>query len=96
MRGIAPERVAKIEAIVEKAFMKIQPKGRGNWVSMADMRDRLGALYPRDEIDRVIKEMSRHRRVHIAPESNRKTLTQRDHNAAISIGGLDAHILMFQ
>lgn len=51
---------------------------------------------PASEVDAVLKELSRQGRLHLAPESNRKALTDADHEAAIRVGGEDNHLLSIE
>ena len=63
-------------------------------VAMVDLRRVLDArTLNRDTQDQNLKRMSRTRLIDLAPESNRKTLTDADHAAAIRIGDDDCHII---
>lgn len=85
---------AEVERKIQQVYTELA-RNPGSWVGLADLRDRLGVDVPRAEVDRVLKQMSRERRVTIAPESNRKVLDERDHAAALRIGGEEQHLLMF-
>lgn len=88
----ADAQVAQVEQRIKDVYDELALDSE-SWISMADLRDRLGEDIPRAEVDRIIKEMSRAGRVHVAPESNRKTLTDRDHAAALRLGNEEQHIL---
>jgi hypothetical protein len=69
----------------------------GDWVALADLRAALATRgLSREAQDAHLKRLSREGKVHIVPESNRKTLVDRDHAAAIRIGGEDNHLVMWQ
>lgn len=91
----ANAQVAQVEQRIKDIYDELALDNE-SWISMADLRDRLGEDVPRAEVDRIIKEMSRAGRVHVAPESNRKTLTDRDHAAALRLGGEQQHILRIE
>jgi hypothetical protein len=83
-----------VEAHVREAYAKLarQPK---DWVRLADLRPLLNGA-ARDDVDGVLKDMSRARRAHLAPDSNRKTLTEADHAAAVKIGGEPNHLIAIE
>lgn len=62
------------------------------WVSLR----RLRPFFPdvsRSALDSALAELSREDGVNIVPESNRKTLTKADVEAAVRLGGQDNHLL---
>jgi hypothetical protein len=78
------------------------------WLGLVDLRPQLVDI-PRAQQDEAFRNLSAHglatldahdRRVHarviLAPESDRKTLTEADHEAAIRIGGDDNHLIAIQ
>lgn len=69
-----------------------QLNGRQGWVHLVDLRRALGDA-PREVQDKALRAMSRSGEFGIAPDSNRKTLTQVDHDATIRIGGQDQHLI---
>ncbi|QWF80461.1 hypothetical protein [Amycolatopsis sp. CA-230715] len=67
--------------------------GTSGWAGLADVRKALGDVDP-GEVTRVLRDMQRDDpNVHVAPESNRKVLTDEDHAAAVQVGGLDQHLI---
>lgn len=65
-----------------------------NYAAMADLRKSLDARgLSRAEQDKHLKRMSAEGKLHILPEDNRKTLTQRDHDASIRVGGEPNHLV---
>lgn len=64
------------------------PKGR--WIDLADLREQLGDL-PRAEVDQALRELIGDDRVRLEPEPHRHRLGEREHDAAIRIGGEDCH-----
>lgn len=66
-------------------------------VSLADLRASLRAQNLSDsEVNAALKDLSRQGKVVLAPISARATLKQRDHAAALRIGGEDNHWVTFQ
>jgi hypothetical protein len=82
-----------LEGRIRTAYRELVKEPRG-WVGLADLRPKLGA--PADEVDAVLKELSRAGKVHLVPEDNRKALTAADHEAAIRVGGEDNHLLSIE
>lgn len=85
----------EIENKVREAYESLV-REPGDWAGIVDVRNRLGEQFDRAEVDRVLKDMNRRGVVVIAPESNRKALTEEDHAAALRLGGEDNHLIMFQ
>ncbi|ATE53273.1 hypothetical protein [Actinosynnema pretiosum] len=84
----------EIEERVRKAYRKLARTPRA-WVALAELRSRLGGI-PHGQVTSVLKELSRTERVKLEPESNRKALTQADHDAAVRIGGDDKHSISIE
>jgi hypothetical protein len=85
---------AEVESRIRTAYRKLAADPR-DWVSLADLRPMLGGA-PRNDVDAVLKQLSRTKQVVLVPESNRKALTATDHDAAIRIGGEDNHLLSIE
>ncbi|MEU8247731.1 hypothetical protein [Nonomuraea sp. NPDC048916] len=64
----------------------------GAWVSLTRLRPLLGDA-PRREVDEALVRMERLADVNLVPESNQKTLTAQDREAAVNIGDQDKHLL---
>ncbi|MCO8274647.1 hypothetical protein M1L60_29025 [Actinoplanes sp. TRM 88003] len=64
----------------------------GAWVSLRRLRP-FFADVPRDRVDEVLRELSDRGEANIVPESNQKTLTAADHEAALRLGGQQNHLL---
>lgn len=64
----------------------------GDWVSLRRLRP-FFADVPREQLDEVLRQLSDSGAVTIVPESNQKTLTTADHEAALRLGGQDNHLL---
>ncbi|UOZ04109.1 hypothetical protein [Amycolatopsis sp. WQ 127309] len=82
-----------LEGRIRVAYGELVREPRG-WVGLVDLRPKLGA--PADEVDAVLKELSRTGQAHLVPEDNRKVLNAADHEAAIRIGGEDNHLLSIE
>jgi hypothetical protein len=64
----------------------------GDWVSLADVRERLAEL-DRTTVDSALHHLRRRPDVRIIPVANTKALRPRDRVAALRIGETDAHAL---
>ncbi|MEV0357122.1 hypothetical protein AB0H71_13775 [Nocardia sp. NPDC050697] len=62
-------------------------------MSLADLREELGSHVSLAEFHEVIKELARTEGAHVRQEADQKTLTDRDHRAAIILGGTARHNL---
>jgi hypothetical protein len=62
------------------------------WVSLRRLRPFFPDV-PRSTMDGALAELSREDGVNIVPESNRKTLTEADVEAALDLGGQENHLL---
>ncbi|MFG1977021.1 SNF2-related protein [Nonomuraea fuscirosea] len=67
----------------------------GAWVSLADLRSKLGEDLPREQVDEALRRLEREPNVNLVPESNQKTLSAEDRAAAINIGEQDKHLIAF-
>lgn len=67
-------------------------KSPGDWVGLADLRDRLGGLN-RETVDEALRRMVREDDVRIVPLANTKALLPRDRAAALRIGTEYNHAL---
>jgi len=83
-----------LEAVIRSAYLALSVKPQ-DWVRLARLRPRLDGA-DRDEVDAVLLRMARTGSVHLAPDSNRKVLTEADHAAAIRIGGEDNHLVAIE
>ncbi|GAB4590147.1 hypothetical protein [Nocardia sp. IFM 10818] len=84
-----------VEALILAAYASLT-RGRA-WVygiGLADLRARVDA--PREAVDRALHQMASERRAHVRAEADQKTLTERDHAAAIELGGTARHVLTIE
>lgn len=86
-----PEPVTTTEARIRSAYENLSASP-GAWVGLAALRDALSDIPPL-QIDYVLVRMERLVGISIAPEENQKTLTQRDRDAAVEIGGKKKHLI---
>ena len=80
-----------IEASIRTAYKSLV-KDPTDWVSLTKLRQRLGD-FSKSEIDAALKQMSRSHQIHLVPDSNQKTLTNEDREAAVHIGGEYKHLI---
>jgi hypothetical protein len=83
-----------IEARIRTAYTELA-REPGTWVSLTKIRPLLGDA-TRAEVDDVLTLMNRMAGVNIVPESNQKTLTQQDRDAAVTIGDQAKHFLSIE
>lgn len=88
---ISVYRVPTINGRILSAYRALRHE-HNEWVSLTDLRPLLGDADTAD-VDAELKEMSRTRQADIVAESNRKTLTDADHKAAIWIGNEPNHLI---
>lgn len=79
------------ESAVRAAYADLA-KASGDWVGLADLRDRLGDV-DRGTLDETLRRMAREDGVRIIPLANTKALKPRDHQAALRIGEEDNHTI---
>jgi hypothetical protein len=86
---------ATAEQRVRDVYRELASRPQG-WVRLSDVRERLGATLPRDEVDKALLTMTRTGRVHLSPDSDRRGLTQADHESAVRIGKEDKHLVAIE
>lgn len=67
----------------------------GDWVRLADLRERIGASVPRDQLDAALRQLSRGHHATVIPEQDLRRLTDADHAAAVRLGGEAKHLIAF-
>ncbi|ALG05784.1 hypothetical protein [Kibdelosporangium phytohabitans] len=84
-----PDLQARIYAAYRDLAVKKQ-----EWIRLARVRAKLTGA-DKSEVDKVLLAMMRSQAIYLAPDSNRKVLTDADHDAAIMIGGEPKHLIAF-
>lgn len=84
---VSPEREAEIRRAVEA----IAPSTGGGWMTLQDVREKLGSRFSRAEVDDVLLRLNRSGDWHVVPEANQKVLSPRQRLAAVVIGNQDKH-----
>lgn len=69
--------------------------GNGTPMRLAELRERLPDV-SQAEFDRAIGLLARRSGVHVRSEADQKTLTDRDHQAAVTLGGTPRHLLTIE
>ena len=80
-----------VEGAARAAYQQLADRP-GNWVGLADLRERLGGL-ARSKVDETLRAMVRQPGVRIIPVANSKSLSSRDREAALRIGDEDNHTI---
>ncbi|MFI9006782.1 hypothetical protein ACIGNX_06055 [Actinosynnema sp. NPDC053489] len=83
-----------LESAIRAAYLELSVKPQ-DWVRLAKLRPKLNGA-DRDQVDAVLVDMVKTGSVHLAPDSNRKVLTEADHAAAIRIAGEDNHLVAIE
>jgi hypothetical protein len=88
------EEPVSLESLIRRAYGELSVKPQ-DWVRLAKLRPRLDGA-EKDEVDHALLTMVRTGLVHLAPDSNRKVLTDADHAAAIRIGSENKHLIAIE
>lgn len=83
-----------VEFLIRDLYGELAAKSE-SWVRLARIRPRTDGI-AREEVDDVLLKMIKTGRAHLVPESNRKVLTDEDHEAAIRIGSENKHLLAIE
>jgi hypothetical protein len=78
------------ETLIRTAYQTIAP-APGGWVSLADLEEMVDATS--EDLAAAYTAMISQLDVHLIPEANQKTLTEREWAAAVRIGGSPIHLL---
>lgn len=89
--GDQPDEPGGVQARVRGAYTELAGRP-GAWVGLAALRALLPDV-PKDRLDEALVLMERLPDVNLVPESNQKTLTPADREAAVLIGGQHKHLL---
>lgn len=84
----------QIEVEVRAAYVRLAARA-GGWVDLVRLREELSDV-SRHDLDGALTRMYRIPGVSLVPEENQKTLTARDHDAAISIGDQAKHLIAIE
>ena len=93
-----PRQSASSSTVVERrvraAYAELAGEP-GDPVSLTRLRHLLGDV-PKATVDAVLRQLGRKPGVSLVPESNQKSLTVRDREAAVNIGDQDKHLLLIE
>jgi hypothetical protein len=87
-------RPGDLESVIREAYQELSVKPQ-DWVRLAKLRPKLNGA-DKDEVDEVLLKMIKTGTVHLAPSSDRKSLTDDDRTAAIRIGDQDKHLVAIE
>lgn len=87
-------RLAELEKLISGAYQELSVKPQ-DWVRLAELRPKVNGA-GKDEVDQVLLAMARTGLVHLAPDSDRRALTDADRAAAIRIGKEDKHLVAIE
>lgn len=87
-------RWSALESRIRAAYGELRTKPR-DFVRLADLRARLDGA-DKDDVDRALLAMTRTRLVHLAPDSDRRAVTDADRAAAIRLGSEDQHTVSIE
>jgi hypothetical protein len=84
----------QVEAKVRATYVGLAARA-GGWVDLVRLREELSDV-SRHDLDAALTRMYRIPGVSLVPEENQKTLTAKDHAAAISIGDQAKHLIAIE
>jgi hypothetical protein len=95
-RGLLAEaiRSGALESLIRKAYLDLSVKPQ-DWIRLARIRPMLNGA-DKSEVDDVLLKMMKTGTIHLAPDSNRKMLTEVDRESAVRIGGEDKHLIAIE
>jgi hypothetical protein len=85
---------ADLESLIRSAYQQLSVKPQ-DWVRLAELRPKLNGA-DKDEVDEVLLAMTKTGLVHLAPDSDRRSLTEADHKAGIQIGKETKHLVAIE
>jgi DNA-binding PadR family transcriptional regulator len=83
-----------LESLIREAYQELSVKP-AEWIRLARIRPRTEGV-DRDAVDGVLLKMIKAGGANLAPDSNRKVLTDEDRGAAIRVGTEDKHLLLIE
>ncbi|GAB3443999.1 hypothetical protein [Actinophytocola sediminis] len=83
-----------LETLIRRAYGELSVKPQ-DWVRLAKLRPKLNGA-DKSEVDGVLLKMIKTGTVHLAPHSDRKSLTDDDRSAAIQLGDQDKHLVAIE
>lgn len=89
-----PTPTGDLESLIRAVYHDLSVKPQ-DWVRLAKLRPKLNGA-EKDEVDQTLLTMAKTGLVHLAPDSNRKVLTDADHAAAIRIGSENKHLMAIE
>ena len=92
--GRKPTPIGRIQDDIRDAYDNLAARP-GSWVSLNRLRKKLSQKLPRERVDEALRLLERRPDVAMVPESNQKTLTPAEREAAINIGDQDKHLILF-
>ncbi len=87
-----PRTTGEIQTRIREIYADLVAHGSHPWVHLTDVRDALGDL-PKADVDRALEGLLDDENIVIDPEVHRHTLGEREHAAAVWIGGEWRHRL---
>jgi hypothetical protein len=83
----------EVQAAICEAYLQLSVKQQ-DWVRLAKLRP--AVPYPDAEVTAALMLMTSSGLAHLAPDSNRKVLTDADHAAAVRVAGEENHLLAIE
>ena len=87
----APPAAGDIGTQIRSIYDSLSP-GPGDWVNIADIRERLSG-FSREDVDAALRSLEQRRDVNIVPQADERNLKQRTRDAGIRIGGQTKHFI---
>jgi hypothetical protein len=94
LRNLCGPEEETLEVLIRRIYQELSDKPQ-DWVRLAQLRPKLNGA-GKDEVDQTLLGMMKDGFVHLAPDSDRRGLTDADHAAAIRIGKEDKHFVAIE
>ncbi|ALG06193.1 hypothetical protein [Kibdelosporangium phytohabitans] len=87
-------RSGDLELFIRAVYFDLAVKPQ-EWIRLARIRPMLDGE-DKSDVDKALLKMMKEGKAYLAPDSNRKVLTEADHEAAVSVGGEDKHLIAIE
>lgn len=93
-RAAAPSVAPAAETSLRQAYVSVTGAKR-RYVRLSEVRALLGHI-PRSELDGVLQQLARAKRIHLAPDDYQGSLSPAQRAAAVTFGGRKNHLILIE
>lgn len=87
-------RAGQLESLIRAVYFDLAARPQ-EWIRLARIRPMLDGE-DKSDVDEALLKMMKEGTAFLAPDSNRKVLTDADHEAAVRVGGEDKHLIVIE